>query len=115
MSILEDPLSSFTGAIETVVGWSCAYLTTWCLGYFIGLGIGSGEFGDVLLALLLAPLALLFSVFKNPNFIFSFVAFLGLWALPLYLDLSRSRIVFLLLALGAALLTGYAITTVHFM
>ena len=113
MSIIDDPLSSIAGAIETMVGWSCAYVLTWLLGIYIGSCIGTGQLGNVLWVPA-APLILLVSVFKNPYFVLSFVGFFGFWALPLYLDSSRARVTLLLLALSAAIFTGYALTTVQF-
>lgn len=113
MSMIEDPLSSIAGAIETFVGWSCAYIFTWFLGIYIGACIGTGQLENGLWVLA-APLILLVSIFKNPYFVLSFVGFFGFWALPLYLDSSRARVPLLFLALGAATYTGYALTRVVF-
>ena len=114
MSIIDDPLSCITSAIETMVGWSCVYMFTWLLGIYIGTCIGTGQLENILWVPAV-PLILLVSVFKNPYFVLSFVGFFGFWALPLYLDSSRVRIVLLILALGAAIYSGYGLTTVHFM
>ena len=114
MSILDDPFSCVAGAIETVLGWTCAHLVTWFLGLYIGLCVGQGELGNPLWVLLVVPVVLFALLFDNPHFVLSFVAFFVFLALPLYLDSSRARVVMLVLGLGAATFSGYALTKVEF-
>ena len=114
MSILDDPFSCFAGAIETVLGWTCAHLLTWFLGLYIGLCVGQGELGNPLWVLLVIPVMLFALLFENPYFVLSFVAFVVFWALPPYLDSSRARAILLVLGLAAATFSGYGLTTVEF-
>ncbi len=114
MSILDDPFSCFASAIETVLGWTCAHLLTWFLGLYIGLCFGRGELGNPFSVLLVIPVMLVALLFESPYFVLPFVAFFVFWALPLYLDSSRARVVLLVLGLATATFSGYALTTAEF-
>lgn len=114
MSILDDPFSCLAGAIETVLGWTFAHLLTWYLGFYIGLCVGQWQLGNPFWVLLVIPVMLFALLFENPSFVLSFVAFFVFWALPLYFDSSRARAALVVLGLGAATFSGYALTTVEF-
>ena len=113
MSILDDPFSCLAGAIENVLGWTCAHLLTWFLGLYIGSCVGQGQLGNPFSVLLVIPGMLVALVLGNPYFVLSVVAFFVFWALPLYLDSSRARATLLMLGLGAATFSGYALKTVE--